>query len=64
MTITQIRYFLETAKCKSFTRAAANNFVVQQVVSKQVKRLEVFTGCFFWCVRQKSQKGARSETVF
>jgi DNA-binding transcriptional LysR family regulator len=46
MTITQIRYFLDTAKFKSFTRAASNSFVVQQVVSKQVKRLEDELGFF------------------
>ena len=40
MTITQIRYFVDVAKYKSITKAASKNFVVQQVVSKQVKRLE------------------------
>lgn len=40
MTITQIRYFLEVSEQNSFTKAAANLFVTQQLVSKQVKRLE------------------------
>ena len=40
MTITQIRYFVQVAENMSFTKAARQLYVAQQVVSKQVKRLE------------------------
>ena len=40
MTISQIRYFIEVSEQMSFTKAAVNLFVTQQLVSKQVKRLE------------------------
>lgn len=40
MTITQIRYFVHVAENMSFTKAARQLYVAQQVVSKQVKRLE------------------------
>lgn len=40
MTITQIHYFVEVAKQMNFTKAANNLFVVQQVVSRQIKALE------------------------
>lgn len=40
MTITQIRYFVQVAENMNFTKAAQQLYVAQQVVSKQVKRLE------------------------
>ena len=40
MTITQIRYFVQVAENMNFTKAARQLYVAQQVVSKQVKRLE------------------------
>lgn len=40
MTITQIHSFVEVAKQMNFTKAANNLFVVQQVVSRQIKALE------------------------
>jgi Transcriptional regulator len=40
MTITQIHYFVEVARQMNFTKAANHLFVVQQVVSRQVKALE------------------------
>ncbi|MCI8894463.1 MAG: LysR family transcriptional regulator [Lachnospiraceae bacterium] len=45
MTITQIRYFVEVSNQMSYTKAAQSLYVVQQVVSKQVKRLEEEVGC-------------------
>ena len=48
MTITQIRYFVEAARQMSFTKAAEQMFTIQQVVSKQVKRLEEEAGCPFF----------------
>ena len=45
MTMTQIRYFVEVAKHMNFTKAASDLYVVQQVVSKQVRRLEEEIGC-------------------
>lgn len=45
MTIAQIRYFVEVSNQMSYTKAAKNLYVVQQVVSKQVKRLEEEVGC-------------------
>lgn len=40
MTLTQIKYFVETAKCLNFTQAAKNLYVSQQVISKQIQSLE------------------------
>ncbi len=40
MTKTQILYFVETARQKNITRAANTLFVSQQVVSRQIKKLE------------------------
>ena len=40
MTFTQIKYFLDVADCMNVTRAAQQNYVAQQVVSKQLQRLE------------------------
>lgn len=40
MDIRQLEYFIETAKTKSFTRAAENMYISQQGISKSIKRLE------------------------
>ena len=40
MTIAQISYFMEVAKCKSFSRAAEHLYVSQPAISKQVALLE------------------------
>lgn len=40
MTTTQIQYFLEVAKCESFSKAAENLYVSHQVLSNQLKALE------------------------
>jgi DNA-binding transcriptional LysR family regulator len=36
----QVRYFVEVAECRSFTRAAAQVHVAQQAISQQIKALE------------------------
>ena len=40
MTTQQIRFFLETARCLSFTEAARNLFVTQPTLSKQIALME------------------------
>ena len=40
MTFLQIEYFLETARTMNFHQAAANKFVSQQVLSRQIQSLE------------------------
>ena len=40
MTITQIRYFLETANCGSFKQASERLFISHQALNKQIKALE------------------------
>ena len=40
MTITQIRYFLETANCGSFQQASEKLFISHQALNKQIKALE------------------------
>lgn len=40
MTITQIKYFVEAAKCCNFRSASQNLYVSQQALSKQIKALE------------------------
>ena len=44
MTITQIECFVETAKMKSLSKAAANMFVSQPAISRQIKALETELG--------------------
>lgn len=44
MTQTQIKYFVAVATFMNFTKAADQMFVTQQVISKQVKRLEEEVG--------------------
>lgn len=44
MTYNQIKYFVEAAKCCNFRKASANLFITQQVLSKQIKALELETG--------------------
>lgn len=44
MTFTQIKYFIEAAKCCNFRQASANLYITQQVLSKQIKALENETG--------------------
>ncbi|NGP45954.1 LysR family transcriptional regulator [Bacillaceae bacterium SIJ1] len=40
MDIRHLTYFIEVAKCRSFTRAAENLFVTQPTISKMIKNLE------------------------
>lgn len=40
MTLTQIKYFLKTAEKCNFTQAAAELYITQQVLSKQIQALE------------------------
>ncbi|MBR5931414.1 MAG: LysR family transcriptional regulator [Lachnospiraceae bacterium] len=40
MTFTQIEYFVEAARTLNFHQAAANKYVTQQVISKQIRSLE------------------------
>lgn len=40
MNLTKIRYFVEVAKCKSFTQASKNLFTAQPNLSKQVAQME------------------------
>ena len=40
MTTQQIRFFLETARCLSFTEAARNLFITQPTLSKQIALME------------------------
>lgn len=44
MTITQVRYVLEVARCKNFSKAAENLFVSQPALSLQIKNLEMELG--------------------
>ena len=54
MTITQIRYFIQVAENMNFTKAARQLYVAQQVVSKQVKRLEEELGFLLF---ERKQQG-------
>ena len=40
MTLKQLTYFLEIAKMKNFTKAAANLYISQSALSKTVKAME------------------------
>lgn len=40
MTLTQIKYFLEVCETRNFTRAAANLYVAQSSLSRQIRLLE------------------------
>ena len=40
MNITQLRYFISVAECRSFTKAAKKNYVTQTAISQQIKALE------------------------
>jgi len=44
MTITQIRYFLETANCGSFKQASEKLFISHQALNKQIKAMESEVG--------------------
>ncbi len=44
MDIQRLRYFLEVARCKNFTRAAENCFISQPSLSQQIKKLEEEVG--------------------
>jgi LysR family hydrogen peroxide-inducible transcriptional activator len=44
MEINQLRYFVEVAKTKNFTRAAKNCHVAQPALSQQIRRLETLLG--------------------
>ncbi len=44
MEVTPLRYFVEVAKEKNFTRAAKNCHVAQPALSQQIRRLEVLLG--------------------
>ena len=53
MTLTNIRYFIEAARCENFTEAANNLYVSQPCLSKQIALLEKEIGVqlFFRCHR-------------
>jgi DNA-binding transcriptional LysR family regulator len=40
MTLTKLKYFLEVARCKSFTKAANNLFIAQPALSKCIRQFE------------------------
>ena len=48
MTITQVQYVLETARCGSMTRAAENYYISQPALSAQIKALETEMGCMLF----------------
>lgn len=52
MTINQVKYFVTVADYLSFTQAAEHLYVSQQVISKQIKQLEIELG-FSLFVRDK-----------
>ena len=44
MTVNQVRYVFETAKCGSMTRAAERFYISQPALSEQVRALEAELG--------------------
>lgn len=40
MTITQIKYFITTAKCLNFTKAASQLYITQPALSRQIAAIE------------------------
>src|SRR5438105_15466532 len=44
MELTQLRYFVEVARVKNFTRAAENCHVAQPALSQQIRKLETLLG--------------------
>ncbi len=44
MTLTQIRYFLELCRTMNFTKAAANLYVTQPTLSRQIQQMETELG--------------------
>ena len=48
MTITQIKYFLVTANCLNFTKAAAQLYITQPALSRQIAAMEEELGCLLF----------------
>lgn len=46
--MTQIKYFLVTAKCLNFTNAAAQLYITQPALSRQIKIMEEELGCLLF----------------
>ena len=40
MTLTQIKYFIEVAKCLNFSEAAEHLFITQPALSRQITAIE------------------------
>lgn len=48
MNITQIKYFLVTANCLNFTKAASQLYITQPALSRQIKSMEEELGCLLF----------------
>lgn len=48
MTITQIKYFLVMANCLNFTKAAAQLYITQPALSRQIAAMEEELGCILF----------------